>query len=129
VTANSCRPSWTAPFARLNRAPTTPVHKFSEKGKDGKVREGVKSELELQMDELRKRPFVLKFAERIAQPLTRGSTEVSKVRNHFRRFSENYRNTGTTEQKLVDAFKLYRKKNPSGTFEQFLGKEEHEVAA
>ena len=107
-------------IARLMRADTNPVFKFSEKKKTGETVQVKKSELDLQMEELEARPLVLKYAERIAQPLSSPNTEVAELKNHFRRFSEQYAKTGTNWKKMVGAFKKYRQQHPGATADQFL---------
>lgn len=108
---------------RLMRADATNVVRvFSEGGK-----RVTKTELDLQMDEIRNGPAVAYFGERMHQPLGKGGktgddAEVAKLRRHYRRFSEGYRKNGQTEDAMVRAFTAERtKRRPGLTVEEYTG--------
>lgn len=93
--------------ARLIRADSRKVRKFSEGGK-----QVLKSELDLQMEELERRPIVVSFAERLKQPLQPGNDELAQVESHYEKFSEGFARAGTTKEKFVKAYQLLKKRDP-----------------
>lgn len=107
---------------RLLRADASRVvHKFKENGKDI-----AKTELDLQMDEIRNRPELVSFSERIGQkpPKRDGADEeLEKVQ----RFSEQasfvkaQQAAGRTPADFVEGFKKARAKMPALTAQQYAG--------
>lgn len=107
---------FTSVVERLQRADgTRVVRRFSDKGTTRSL-----TELDLQMDELRKRAPIVQFAERFVDPVTGADGEVQKVEQHFEAFSETYKKSGTTKEKLVKAFQSLRKSDPRYTANEFL---------
>jgi hypothetical protein len=106
-------------IARLMRASVGKVYHFSDKKNPGqKVR---KTELDLQMEELQARPIIVSFAERVGQPMTKLSSDVAKIKNHYQRFSDRYRKMGGPNlKKLVQAYKFLRKRRPDLTADEFI---------
>jgi hypothetical protein len=107
-------------FARLMRADNQRVQKFADAS--GKVHS--MTELERQMAELDMTPAYVSFMERVGQPLPGSDdAEVNRVKNTFRKYSEQLQKAGTTEDKMVAAFKKARERRPGLTAREFTGLE------
>ena len=95
------------------------VHKFSENGKTVEL-----TELELQMREVESRPQLVRFGERSVKTGPGGAAgrdgEKAKVKEHYERFSEDFRRMGTTEEELTKAFEAAQKRDPDLTAAKFL---------
>jgi hypothetical protein len=114
-------------YNRLLRASEVAgVRKFSDKKNPGKTIE--KTELQLQLDELANGAIVASFAERIGEPMCNPNTEIQKIKNHVRRFSEQFRKNGQTVSSVVGAYKIARKKNPQLTAEEHIPALKNDVA-
>lgn len=99
------------------------VHKFSERGSDGKPTETELTELELQMKEIETGPALWKFGEKLKGPYTVQTAEtedVAKVEKFHEENAPRFAGAGLSKEKLVDGWKKYKAANPEITTEKFL---------
>ncbi len=95
----------------------TRLVKFTEGGKAKSA-----TQLDRFMSTLKARPNLVTFGERVkGGKVSSEDAEVAKIKEHFSAFREQFAKHGTTEEKLVSAFKSARKSESDLTAEAYLG--------
>lgn len=105
--------------ARLLRADSLNpvVRSFSEKAN----RFVAKTELDAQMDEIRRSPVVMHFGERMAGEVVNSDDEINKVETFAEQYSGTLAKAGITKKQFVETFKKAREKNPNYTAAKHCG--------
>jgi hypothetical protein len=77
------------------------------------------TDLEAQMEEMRKAPVVVRFGETMPAGADGSDDEVAKVESYAEQIQSELRKMGRTPKQYVEVFREYRKRNPNMTADEY----------